>query len=218
MRPACLLAFAAVAVSCSEGRRLDFPLSPTPFVQPRTEWTIAGTLTDLQGAPVSLAWVYAWAHDLNFYGADRTEQDGRYRIVSTRMPSSGFLTIDTYSHLRENVTFSCQPSSECDARGELTVHVRLTRVMQVVHKVPVSMRVGETVDFRREIHLQDGRIISAGSGADSFEFVHSTNSAVIAVEYDNRAGTNRLRAVAPGSATIVSSFRNVQARTPIGVE
>ena len=196
----------------------------------KTEWVVSGRLTAHDGTPVDNADLnlFVESNGESYSGWGETDRSGGFRIVTAALPDDGYVLVNRYQYLREKFPFACRPTELpagiCDGRTEVTLTARMTRVTGVTLILPASLRVGETAPVRREIRLDDGRVLEdhgynphQSSGSFGNE-VSSQNPAIADIVKGSTGGIVRVQGLAPGTTTIVTTFSGVRATTIIRVE
>lgn len=201
------------------------PPAPTPSapVAPQVPaWSISGTVVDRTGTPVSRANVYLFLHEYaeDYSGSVKTETDGRFTITVTRRPGNGELITTHSGFARQVDKFLCAPPA-CDFGGHVKLAIQPAKVTGVTLFDPGLIYVGDSTPVRREVRLDDGRVISDDGASSLFpEFAGDGTSAydpAIARIRTAYGGVRHLYGIAPGTATLTTQLGGFRIQVPVRV-
>jgi hypothetical protein len=198
------------------------PPLPTPVPPMVPTWTISGTVSDRSGAPVNHANVYLYLYNYgeNYSGSVKTDSDGRFTISVTRSPGDGDLITTHSGFARQVDRFSCAaPACTFDSHVEFAITP--AKVTGVTLHDPGLIYVGESAPVRREVRLDDGRVINddgasallpvfAGDGTHAYD-------PAIAIVRTTAGGVRHIFGMAPGTATLTTQVGAFRIQIPVHV-
>ena len=163
-----------------------------------SEWNVAGTVTDGSGQPIAFATVSVPDQESHpTYASTTTDNAGKFRLRSTVLPAPGatVITVARTGYVTEHVPFTCCSPSE------VTVDVRMRRVVRVTLSGPSSLVVTEAAPVTATVELDDGTrtvvnpmFLNVGSGS---------------VVRNSPRGSGVIEGVAPGTARVLWSYYGV---------
>jgi hypothetical protein len=195
--------------------------SPTP-VPPIQAWSISGAVTDRTGVPVNRANVYLFLYSYgeDYSGSVQTDTNGRFTIIVTRTPGVGELITTHSGFARQVDKVVCAPPA-CGYDSQLSVAIQPAKVTSVALLGPGLVYVGDSAAVRREVRLDDGRVISDdGSSAILPEFGGDGTWAydpAIARVRTGPGGVSHVFGMAVGTATLTTHLGAFRIQMPVQV-
>jgi hypothetical protein len=163
-----------------------------------SEWNVAGAVTDRNGQPIVFATVSVPDHESHpMYASTSTDSSGQFRLRSSVVPAPGanVITISRTGYVTEHLPFAC-----CSA-SEVTVNVRMRRVVSVTLSGPASLVVTEAAPVIATVELDDGTrtvmnpmLLVVGPGTNV---------------RNSPRGSGFIEGVAPGTARVSWSYYGV---------
>lgn len=192
------------------------------------KWTVTGTVTDAKGAPLAGALLSLFvATRQEVYSAQASSDGaGRFALTTNAQPGAGYARAARAFYINQQVPFTCHaPADEpfaalCDNQEQLSVDVRMTGVVRVTLQAPTSLKVGESLAVRREIQLDDGRLLVDNGFNPTLsddDVVWSRDPAIVRI-VGRGDGIVWLSGIAVGATTIDTRFSGVSAALGVRVD
>lgn len=177
------------------GRTIEMPqVVLNPFAS-GPQWTVTGVVSDGRGMPVPVAEVRI--RGFSALRGGTTDTMGRYTVTSnaarTGEPRVEAHKLDGYP--TTTVPFNC-----CDNSTDITVNVRLLRVIRIFVTGPTSVRVGQFLPVTIDVEFDDGSRQTATPRGDQ-GFTRDPTVAQIGWLFLDPARAG-VRGISPGTTTM----------------
>ena len=173
---------------------------------PRPPYTVTGLVRNARGVPVpeTEVWIYGNNSPIdNRYGVTFTDATGHYSVVSPdRVPHAVKAMRD--AHITRDVSILSAP----DSTSTFTVDVVLVHIDRYSVLPIAPLAVGQSIRLEAQTDLDDG------STQRGLLFTRLTSSDASVVRVEN---TGWVQAVAPGTATVTTTYYGVTASLQIRV-
>lgn len=189
----------------------------------------SGTVMDRNG-PVNRASVAVFVYNYpeDFAAWTETDSKGRFEMLVTSAVGDGELRPTHGGYAKQADKFTCKPPASdpgaalCGSKPSLDLDVLLVKVVGITLVEPSLVYVGDSAPIRREVQLDDGRLIVD----DGFSSLFVSNDVNRTWAYDpaiarvgrGPGGLSHVFGVAVGNATLTSVIGSVRASLPIRVE
>jgi hypothetical protein len=185
---------------------LQIPLKKVavPPPAPPQQYTLRGSVTDLQGNPLQGAGVVGYRNDSpvdDAVGRTSTDASGRFILTTTRMPQDVQVSKTGYEQTKARVGLFSADSTA-------TITIMVARFVRYVLLPPASVRVGQSVQITARVELDNGSAFVTPVRALS-----SSNPSVLSV-----IDADWVKGVAPGTATLTGSHNGVTGTVSLRVD
>ena len=222
-----------LVMACACGRAPLPPTTPLPSPSPqpiRPSWVVTGVVRDRSGAPVSWAKVGLLLDSWRGEYAAGTEADiaGRFTLTTDRSPGGGDLVTHAAGFARQFDRFICAPPPEvpvhtCSSGSAPPYYdLRPAKVIGITLLGPSIIAAGDNAPIRREVRLDDGRLITddGSNGLFAVDGVYdhpSISDQAVAKIQSVAGGGSNVFGLAVGTATLTSQIKAIRAQIPVQV-
>lgn len=228
MRAVVLAAMLVIANACS-GPAPYIPTAPLPVEHPPlTTWKLTGTVMDrngpVNGADLSL---YLYEYQLDYSGFARADSQGRFEMLITRTPGDGELRITRSGYAYCFQKFTCGVTASdpegalCGYQSPLVMNPELTKVIGIMLLGPSVVSLGGSAPIRREVRLDDGRVISDDGSSTTFPTGPTVRTSIfdpaIATIKTGPGNLSHVYGLAVGTATMTSQIGALRVQIPVQV-